>query len=138
MNAVLDASTTIAWCYENEQSPAIIRFMSGLNIRAAYVPAIWRLEVANALRTGVKRGRISVAHRDKQLHDLALLNIMTDLATDRHAWGTTIALSDRYGLTSYDACYLELAQRLNLPLATLDAALAAAAKAAKIKLVKLQ
>ncbi|MFM9889878.1 MAG: type II toxin-antitoxin system VapC family toxin [Rickettsiales bacterium] len=134
MSAVLDASTTIAWCYEDEQTPAIIRFMSGLSADAAYVPAIWRLEVANALRTGVRRGRISIPHRDKQLHDLTLLNIVTDLATNRHAWGATVALADRYELTPYDACYLELAIRLNLPLATLDAALAAAAKAAKIKL----
>ena len=134
MNAVLDASTTIGWCYEDEQTPALVRFMSGLIMNTAYVPAIWRLEVANALRVGVKRGRISISHRDMQLHDLTLLNIVTDHATDRHAWGSTIALADRYDLTPYDACYLELALRLNLPLATLDRELAAAAKAAKVKL----
>jgi predicted nucleic acid-binding protein len=44
-------------------------------------------------------------------------------------------LADLYGLTVYDAAYLELAQRRRLPLATLDAALARAARAAGVELL---
>jgi predicted nucleic acid-binding protein len=54
---------------------------------------------------------------------------LLDGDTDAHIWTATLRLSDRYGLTIYDACYLELAQRLNLPLATLDKELRAAASA---------
>ena len=44
-------------------------------------------------------------------------------------------LSERYRLTLYDAAYLELAQRLQLPLATLDQELRAAANALGIPLL---
>ena len=49
------------------------------------------------------------------------------------AWTATLSLSERFSLTLYDATYLELAQRQNLPLATLDQELRAAAKALEIK-----
>jgi len=44
---------------------------------------------------------------------------------DRHAWDPTLSLAQRCRLTLYDAAYLELAQRLRLPLASLDQALRA-------------
>ena len=46
--------------------------------------------------------------------------------------GTEAAIATRYNLTCYDAAYLELALRLQAPLATNDRALTAAAEAAKI------
>jgi predicted nucleic acid-binding protein len=55
------------------------------------------------------------------------LDISIDLEMTFFAWTTTLALSDRFGLTPYDACYLELAQRRALPLASLDKDLRAAA-----------
>lgn len=51
------------------------------------------------------------------------------------AWLTTSRLADRYGLTLYDAAYLELAQRLDLPLATLDTELRAAGSAVGVPLL---
>jgi predicted nucleic acid-binding protein len=44
-------------------------------------------------------------------------------------------LCDRFGLTPYDAAYLELAQRRQLPLATLDGELIRAAEAENVPLV---
>jgi predicted nucleic acid-binding protein len=44
-------------------------------------------------------------------------------------------LRDRFGLTPYDAAYLELALRRQLPLATLDGELARAARAQNVPLV---
>jgi predicted nucleic acid-binding protein len=41
----------------------------------------------------------------------------------------------RYDLTIYDACYLELANRRSLPLATLDAKLADAGRRARLKVI---
>lgn len=60
--------------------------------------------------------------------ELDALNIETDLDTHRYAWGATLLLSDRLGATPYDASYLELARRRNLPLASLDIRLCAAAR----------
>lgn len=45
------------------------------------------------------------------------------------------AIAREYRLTGYDAAYLELAQRLNLPLATLDKELLLAAPAAGVTLL---
>lgn len=91
-------------------------------------PAIWRLEVANGLRSAVNRQRISSAYRDAVIARLAVLDIVADLETDRQAWRATAGLSARLGLTPYDAAYLELASRERLPLVTLDRALTAAAR----------
>ena len=92
------------------------------------MPAIWRLEVANGLRSAVNRKRISPAYRNAVIARLAVLDIVADPETDRQAWRTTAELSAGLGLTPYDAAYLELASRERLPLVTLDRALTAAAR----------
>ena len=61
---------------------------------------------------------------------MAEIDIRTDPDTNQHAWSATLRPADRYRLTLYDAAYLELAQRRQLPLASLDTALMTAAKAA--------
>ncbi len=71
----------------------------------------------------------------KRPADLAEFDIIIDSETDLHAWQATIRLADLHGLTVYDAAYLELAQRRRLPLASLDKALADAARAAGIEVL---
>jgi predicted nucleic acid-binding protein len=63
---------------------------------------------------------------------LGRLNIVIDQTTAAHALGDTLNLARRYKLSAYDAAYLELALRMGLPLATLDAGLANAATTAGI------
>ena len=46
-------------------------------------------------------------------------------------------MADRFGLTIYDAAYLELANRRGLPLATLDGELRAAAAVIDVPLLGL-
>src|ERR1019366_10633954 len=93
----------------------------------AWVPAPWRLEVANILEMGVRKGRSDSTFRDAAALDLALLPITVDPETDRQAWGAAAKLAARHRLTLYDAAHLELARRRCLPLATLDNELRAAA-----------
>jgi predicted nucleic acid-binding protein len=126
---VIDSSVTLAWVYGDETTEAVERVLNLLSEQGGWVPALWRLEVANVLETFVRRGRTIAAFRDTALNDLALLPITVDPETDRHAWGATARLASRHRLTLYDAAYLELAQRRRLPLATLDRELRAAAKA---------
>ena len=90
--------------------------------------------MANSLTVALRRGRISESLRAAALADLAFLDITVDAATDDHAWGSTLHLADRLGLTLYDAAYLELAQRRALRLATLDTALSAAAQTLGVEL----
>ena len=129
MSLVLDSSATLAWIYPDESSAAVARVFALVAAEGAWVPSLWRLEVANALQAGVRRGRIDITFRDATLQDLGRLDIRVDSETGRQAWGATRYLSDRFGLTLYDAAYLELANRRQLRLATLDAKLRAASSA---------
>jgi predicted nucleic acid-binding protein len=134
MSLVLDSSVTLAWIYPDETTDAIRQVFEDIADAGAVVPALWRLEVANSLTVALRRGRIAEALRAAALADLAFLDITVDAATDTHAWGSTLHLADRLGLTLYDAAYLELAQRRALRLATLDTALMAAAQALGVEL----
>lgn len=96
--------------------------------RGAYVPSIWRPEVANGLQAAVRRRRIDGAYRDLALSRLMAQRITVDDETDRHAWSAIVRLAELHALSIYDASYLELALRLTAPLATVDKALAAAAQ----------
>jgi predicted nucleic acid-binding protein len=134
VSLVLDGSTTLAWIYQDEISETARHVLALVTGAGAWVPAIWRLEVANGLQTGIRRGRIDTAYRDAALSDLDLLDIAIDPDTDRYAWTGTLRLSDRFRLTLYDAAYLELAQRRALPLASLDRELCDAARALGLEL----
>ncbi len=135
MSLVLDSSVTLAWIYVEQTSPDVDRVLQLVSSNGAWVPSLWRLEVANILEMGVRRGRHDAAFRDATLADLALLPIDVDQDTDAHAWGATLRLAERHRLTLYDAAYLELAKRRGLPLATLDKELRAAAKVEKVTLL---
>ena len=127
MSLVLDCSATLAWVYGEEVTEAVRAVFNAVGVDGAWVPSLWRLEVANVLEMGVRRRRHDAAFRDATLADLALLPIRLDPETDQHAWGATARLATRHGLTVYDAAYLELARRRDLPLASLDQELRAAA-----------
>jgi predicted nucleic acid-binding protein len=129
VSLVIDASLTMTWYFEDEATPATEELFDIVARTGAVVPPLWRLEVASAFQAGIRRKRIDVAYRDASMADLGQMAIAVDPDTDTHIWTTTLWLSDRYALTIYDACYLELAQRRNLPLATLDLELRGAGQA---------
>jgi predicted nucleic acid-binding protein len=135
VSLVLDSSIALTWIYADEGDEQTEHVLQRVTQSEAWVPAIWRLEVANSLQQGLKRGRIDRDDRDLGLADLSRLRIHVDPETDTHAWSTTLDLSTRFNLTVYDAAYLELAMRRGLPLATLDRALRAAASAAGVTLL---
>jgi len=129
MSLVLDSSATLAWIYSDEVTEGVRELFDTVADAGAFVPALWRLEVANSLTIAVRRGRIDAEFRRAALDDLAMLEITTDNQTDTHAWTETLQLADLFRLTLYDAAYLELAHRRGVPLATLDEDLSAAALA---------
>jgi predicted nucleic acid-binding protein len=129
MSLVLDSSVTLAWIHPDELTGALRAVFEQVTDAGAWVPALWRLEVANVLEMGVRRRKHTADFRDATLADLAEFPIRLDPETDRQAWSATVRLAATHGLTVYDATYLELAQRRGLPLATLDKDLRAAARA---------
>jgi predicted nucleic acid-binding protein len=120
MSLVLDASATLAWLLPEELTGAITAAFDLIADDCAWVPSLWRIEVANSLTVNLRRGRITPLRRRASLDDLRLLPIYYDQETHDHVWNRTLELADRHRLTVYDATYLELALRLALPLATLD------------------
>jgi len=135
VSLVLDSSTALAWIYQDENSEPADDILNAVVADTAWVPTLWWLEIANGLRTGIRRGRINIDDRDHALAELRLLNIETDQDTHRQAWDATLRLSDRLGITSYDACYLELAQRRSLPLGSLDSTLCGAARRSGVRVI---
>jgi predicted nucleic acid-binding protein len=138
VSLVLDSSATLAWIYSDETTSSIRLLFEVVGEEGAVVPALWRLEIANSMTVAVRRGRIDANFRRAALTDLALLDIAIDDQTDVHAWGETLRMADIFKLTVYDAAYLELAQRRNLPLATLDSELRAAAKSIDLRLMGME
>ncbi|MGH9588592.1 MAG: type II toxin-antitoxin system VapC family toxin [Acidobacteriaceae bacterium] len=135
MSLVLDSSVVIAWVYNDESTPAVKEIESRVLQHGAFVPSIWRLEVANVLEMSVRKRRNNSAFRNAVLADLALLPITIDPETERQAWGPILTLAEQHRLTLYDAAYLELAIRRGLALATLDKDLRSAARKEKVVLL---
>lgn len=135
MSLVLDSSITLAWLYREQATISVDQIFENLIQASAWVPALWRLEVANVLQMGIRRQRHEADFRDRLLSDLSEFPIHVDPETDRQAWGATARLAERHRLTVYDATYLELALRRSLPLATLDEDLRAAAGAEGVPLL---
>lgn len=134
MSLVLDASLTLGWYFEDERTRAGEAVLDRVIEEGAVVPGLWRYEVANGLQMAVRRKRINAVYRDASLAELRLLPITVDRAGDDMAWTTTLGFADRFGLTIYDATYLETAYRRSLPLASADRALRAAARAVGVEL----
>jgi predicted nucleic acid-binding protein len=127
MSLVLDSSVALAWVYADETTEAVLSLFDNIRINGAWVPGLWRWEIANVLQLNVRRGRHAGDFRDGALATLALLPVKVDAEADRQAWSATLRLAERHGLTVYDAAYLEIASRRKIGLASLDRQLRAAA-----------
>jgi predicted nucleic acid-binding protein len=134
MAFVVDNSVVCGWFIGNQTTDYTEAVASRLLDEKAHAPALWQLEFANVLRSACKRGALDAQGAHGVIEQIAALPIMVDRDTPGPAAILTLAL--RYDLTSYDAAYLELALRLQLPIATQDAALTEAARAAGVGLFK--
>ncbi len=92
------------------------------------MPALWHLEVANALLVAERRGVIASSASDLFRSRLQALPIETDATPLQETEPRILAIARAQGLSSYDASYLELAQRLGGSLASFDRRLNEAAQ----------
>jgi predicted nucleic acid-binding protein len=130
---VIDGSTALGFLMSDEQAPEAMAALDALDSGVpAFVPAHWRLEVANGLVMAERRKRLTQADATEALQAVFSLPVEIDGETGRHVAGETIGLARQYGLTVYDAAYLELAMRHGATLATSDTRLAKAARAAGV------
>jgi predicted nucleic acid-binding protein len=132
---VLDASIAVTWALPDEDAPGTEFLRRLARIETAVVPMHWILEVTNALRAAVRSRRLAPGEPREVLDRIREQPIEIDPETMIRGWLEIPEIADTYELTTYDAAYLELALRLGAPLATLDQALAKAARAAKVPLL---
>ena len=137
MKLVLDASITLSWLLadgkpsDRQYARAALDALSQ-DHNSAVVPTIWPYEITNVLAKAETRGQLSEAQSEAFLELLAELSIDLDNGSPDKVPTSILQLARRYKLCSYDASYLELAMRMSLPLATLDADLQKAAKKAGV------
>ena len=129
MAFVLDCSITMSWVFPDEATETTDRLRESMIEGRGYVPALWPVEVGNVLVIATRRGRITAVDCDRICAGLEALPIEIDPVSTSRAWGPALVLASKHRLSGYDATYLELAVRMQLPLATLDRALGAAGRA---------
>ena len=128
MGFVVDASVTLAWCFSDERTEATERLLDRVTTEQVVAPALWVTETTNALLSAVRRGRLLPEQAKNVQALIGALPIEVDSTPpDRQE---LFAVARRHNLSSYDASYLLLAQRRDLPLTTLDTRLHTAALAA--------
>src|SRR5580658_10178909 len=124
MPFVLDASTTMSWCFEDEASPESDFVLRQIPFLGAEVPALWHFEIANVLAVSIRRQRISAEAANVFLHRLAKLRIKVEERIQPVTSEDLLPLAITHELTAY----LELARRKNYALATMDKKLLVAAQ----------
>ncbi|MEJ0071739.1 MAG: type II toxin-antitoxin system VapC family toxin [Pseudomonadota bacterium] len=131
MTFVLDASITACWLLPDETHAVATAALDRLAQEPAIVPTIWWYEMRNLLIACERRGRFGADRTAAALAVLADLPIAIEPVADAPE---LLDLARRHRLSVYDAAYLALARNRNLDLATLDNALAAAARAERVPL----
>ena len=128
MPFVVDSSVALAWVLPDEHgSPADV-LADSLERSPACAPSLWPLEVGNALVMAQRRKRLTERDLDRVLKVVQSLAVELDATPVDETFPAIVAIARKLGLTTYDAAYLELAQRRGLPLATLDTRLAESAR----------
>ncbi|MBN2034638.1 MAG: type II toxin-antitoxin system VapC family toxin [Deltaproteobacteria bacterium] len=123
---ILDCSISASWCLKDESNNEANKILDRLGEDEALVPSLWPIEMANVLVVAERRRRISTADAARAVEILLSLPIHADKGNLENL-GAIRLMAREHKLSAYDACYLELAQRTGLPIATLDHALQAAA-----------
>lgn len=123
---VLDCSVALGAFFEDEQDDYSLSVWQSMGHAQAVVPWLWHLEMGNILSRAQRARRIdaqSLRQCWTQLERVGLKALPTP--GDARHWTQRSA---DWGLSAYDACYLDLALQHRLPLATKDKTLADAAR----------
>src|ERR1039458_9263889 len=132
MAFVLDTSVTAVWALADESYQLADLALDRLLSEIAFVPPIWWYEIRNLLVIKERRKRVTRDESSQFLKLLASYPVQVDPVQDEE---NTLRFARQYGLSFYDAAYLAVAYRRQLPLATLDKAMQTAARSAGIALL---
>ena len=132
---VIDCSLAMAWCFRNEATAATNELLERMTHESAAVPAWWYLEVTNVLALAERKGRIKPTESAAFITLLERFDLDVDDQAPSRSFSHLLPLCRAHALTSYDAAYLDLAMRWDLPLASLDRSLRHAAGAVGIRVL---
>lgn len=125
---VIDNSVVMSWCFQDETNHYADAVLDRLSGAKAFAPSIWPLEVANVLLVAERRKRLSKADSTHFIKLLSQLPIIIEHEQPKKIMTDLLALARKNNLSSYDASYLFLSMKKDIPLATSDARLIEAAR----------
>jgi predicted nucleic acid-binding protein len=133
---VIDASVALAWCFPDEASEYADGILIALEGHAILVPALWSVEITNAVLVAERRKRIKQPEIRRFVELLDGLTVLMDSQSVTESVSNILPIAREYGLSAYDAAYLDVAIRHGAPLATLDNKLQRAGEKAGIEIFK--
>ncbi len=124
---VIDASVALAWFLEPERSShrAALRYVENYG---GVVPGNFQSEVVHGLLRAERLGRIAESDATEALDQILDLSLDLDLPDPRQV----MLVAREHHLTGYDATYLAVALRSEMPLASGDDSLRRAAQAVSL------
>ncbi len=130
---ILDCSVSASWCFADENDAYTTAVLDSFTEEyTALVPSLWYLGMINVFWAAERRKRITriASNHFLELMESLPIETMRDFLPES---GKTLLDACRlYGLTSYDAVYLQNALESSLPLATKDRDLRNACAAAGV------
>ncbi|CCF01156.1 type II toxin-antitoxin system VapC family toxin [Sinorhizobium fredii] len=132
MSFVLDASIAASWFLPDEESETAETLIASLGVAPGLVPSLFWFEIRNLFVMAERRGRVNPGSA------LAMTLSLRGLPLQDGGFGNDVSVVDlalRHGLSGYDASYVALAKSSELPLATADRRMAAAARGEGLKIV---
>lgn len=134
---VVDASVALAWAFPDEASNYAEEVLIALDGRTILVPALWVVEITNAILVAERRKRIAQPEVRRFVELLSELMVVMDSQGVEESVSNILPLGREHGLSAYDAAYLDVAMRHGAPLATLDRSLRKAGRKSGVEIFRL-
>jgi len=113
MDLVVDANIFLAVALNEPEKIQIIQLTAGTRLIA---PEVLLYEIGNALSAMMKRQRLTYQQATKAFSIIELIPVVLEKVDIMQA----LKISHTFNTYAYDAYYLEVAHRLQIPLMTLD------------------
>jgi predicted nucleic acid-binding protein len=138
MAYVFDTSFIIALVMPDEKNSKVYKAYEPITQKEVekYTPQLLWYEIANSFMNMIRRKRYAYEEFVHFFKLLKAFRLTTDFETGINYSQKLLRLSNAYNITSYDAAYLELAERKNAVLCTLDEGLINAAKKHGVTVIK--
>lgn len=128
MSFVVDCSVAARWLLPDEATPYTEAVFGLLTEQDAVVPVLFVSEFTNVFLKLVRQRKLTMELKLGAVQKFSALGLEVDRSTP--APERIFTLADQYGLSAYDATYLELALRRGIHIACWDGGLKAAAETA--------